>query len=240
MGRHEVKDLGIGIIIQARMGSTRLPGKILMPIGNKTLLEHILYRLTRLKSSVTTVIATSDHHLDDVVESFCADQDVHCFRGSEDNVLDRYYQCAMQYSFRHIIRLTGDNPFPDIEELDNLIELHQISLNDYTNSFESLPVGVGAEIFTFSALEMSWREGKEPHHIEHVNEYCIENPDIFRTSILTVPAFKNMPDIRLTVDTEDDYRQACYIISKNATDYVDTVHAIQYAEEYKLKGSAPC
>lgn len=227
----------LGIILQVRMGSTRLPGKILMPIGNKALLDHILYRLNRLRHSATTVIATSETSKDDIIESFCIERAVACYRGSEANVLDRYYQCATAYGFRHIIRLTGDNPFLDIDELDNLIDLHLASGTDYANSFASLPMGVGTEIFTFEALERSWREGKSPHHLEHVNEYILENPQIFKTALLSVAADKNRPDIRLTVDTMEDYKQACYIAEKGQVDYITTKQAIELAEEYLRKAA---
>lgn len=222
----------IGIILQARMGSTRLPGKILMPIGNKTLLDHILFRLKQLRHNATTVIATSEKSGDGIVEHFCIERAVACFRGSEANVLDRYYQCATAYGFQHIIRLTGDNPFPDIEEIDNLIDFHLASETDYANSFTSLPIGVGAEIFTFTALERNWREGNEPHHLEHVNEYILENPHVFQTAYLSVAADKYRPDIRLTVDTMEDYKQACYIAEKSQEDYITTKQAIELAEEY--------
>jgi len=228
-----------GIIIQARMRSLRLPGKILMPIGNKALLEHILYRLKRLRHSATLVIATSRTSGDDIVESFCAERAVACFRGSEANVLDRYYQCATAYAFRHIIRLTGDNPFPDIEELDNLIDLHIASGSDFTHSFTSLPTGVGTEIFTFAALEKSWQEGKAPHHLEHVDEYMIENPQIFKTALLSVPAEKNRPDIRLTVDTTEDYEKACYVVENSHVDCITSKQAMELAEEYARKASTP-
>lgn len=225
----------IGIIIQARMGSTRLPGKILLPIGRKNLLEHILYRLTKLCYPVMTVIATSDSPRDDIVMKFCESQSVACFRGSEENVLDRYYQCALRYGFRHIVRLTGDNPFPDIEELDNLIELHLSIGSDYTNSFPNLPVGVGSEIFPFQTLKRSWREGTSPHHLEHVNEYILEHPEIFKTTLLKVNADKNRPDVRLTIDTEDDYKRSCYIVKMCEIEYLSTRKAIQLAEEYALE-----
>lgn len=226
-----------GIIIQARMGSLRLPGKTLMPIGNKTLLEYILYCLKRLRHSTTTVIATSETPGDNLIENFCIERAVACFRGNEANVLDRYYQCATAYGFRHIIRLTGDNPFPDIEELDNLIDLHIASGSDFTHSFASLPVGVGTEIFTFSALEKSWEEGKAPHHLEHVDEYMIENPQIFKTALLSVPAEKNRPDIRLTVDNMEDYNKACYIVENSHADFITSKQAIELAEEYWRKAT---
>ncbi len=214
------------------MGSTRLPGKILRVIHSKTLLEHILFRLSRLRSAATVVIATSNLPKDDVVEAFCREQGARCFRGSESNVLDRYYQCAKQYGFAHIIRLTADNPFTDIEELDRLIDLHLMSGNDFSHSFGSLPIGVGAEIFTFAALERSVMEGHEAHHIEHVNEYIIENPTYFTTGTLPVTGKKNQPAVRLTVDTEEDYRKACYIVSASANEYVSTEEAIDSCLRY--------
>ena len=230
----------IGIIIQARMGSTRLPGKILLRIGDHLLLEHILLRLATLRRTVTTVIATSDTTRDDVVAEFCAAHSVNCFRGSEQNVLDRYYQCARAYNFQHIIRLTGDNPFPDIEELDQLITLHLAGHFDYSNSFANLPVGVGAEIFTFAALQQSWQQGKEAHHLEHVNEYMLEHPEIFATALLTVGTVKNKPHVRLTVDTADDYQRACYIVQASGMRHVATPQAIALAEEFTLKAIPSC
>jgi spore coat polysaccharide biosynthesis protein SpsF len=196
---------GIGMIIQARMGSSRLPGKILKPVGNRTLLEHIFFRLAFLKHPVKTILATSISSKDDIVEEYCKDNNVTCFRGSEENVLERYYLCAQKYDFKHIIRLTADNPFYDIEEIDNLIDLHLASGADYSHSFAYLPHGTGAEIFTFDALERSYRNGHKPNHIEHVNEYITDNPELFKIEVLSVPKEKNRPDIRLTVDTQEDY-----------------------------------
>jgi spore coat polysaccharide biosynthesis protein SpsF len=175
----------IGIIIQARMGSSRLPGKILKKIGNKLLLEHILDRLLSLSHPCRIVIATSNLAQDDAVEAFCQNQKVDCFRGSEQNVLERYYLCAKEYGFGHIMRITGDNPFYDVEELDKLISLHIESKADYSHSFKVLPIGVGAEIFTFEALETSYQKGHEAHHLEHVNEYISDNPNKFNISELT-------------------------------------------------------
>ena len=107
------------------MGSSRLPGKVLKKIGGKTtLLEHIFYRLTFLKHQAKVVLVTSTNNRDDAIDAFCKEKNIECFRGGEDNVLERYYRCAKKYGFEHIVRLTGDNPFTDIEEIDNLIDLH--------------------------------------------------------------------------------------------------------------------
>lgn len=221
----------IGVIIQARMGSTRLPGKILKNIGCKSLLEHIFFRLTYLRHEVQIVVATSDLPRDNIVVEFCNRYGIDCFRGSETNVLERYYFCAKRFCFNHIVRLTGDNPFPDIDELDRLINLHIDSNADYTYSFGSLPIGVGAEIFTFEALKKSYMEGREPQHIEHVDEYILENPDLFKIRQLTVSGEKNRPEIRLTVDTEEDYKKACFIV-ENSEEYVSIKEAIRLCLQY--------
>src|SRR5258708_204542 len=168
----------IGIVVQARMGSTRLPGKILKPIGTKSLLEHIVFRLGLLRHKTQIVIATTTLLTDDVLEVFCRSRHIDYFRGSDSYMLERYFLCAKQYRFTSIVRLTGDNPFTDIEELDRLIDLYESSGADFCHSFKSLPVDVGAEIFSFAALEKSYREGLKPHHQEHVDEYLLEHPEL--------------------------------------------------------------
>ena len=222
----------IGIIIQARMGSTRLPKKVLKKIGDKNLLEHILFRLSKLKREVKVIIATSDLSKDDELEEFCDDTNTICFRGSEQNVLERYYLCAKEHNFSHVVRLTGDNPFVDIEELDNLIDLHINLHSDYSRSFSVLPKGVGSEIFTFDALELSYINGKKEGHLEHVNEYIEENEDKFTISELKVTKEKRKPDINLTVDTLDDYKKACFIVENSNDEYITTKKAIDLCLQY--------
>ncbi len=224
--------MNIGIIIPARMGSTRLPGKVLNKIGNKNLLEHILYRLNNLKHSVQIVIATSTLEKDNKISKFCLANSVTCFRGSENNVLERYYSCAKENKFDHIIRLTGDNPFIDIEELDELIDLHVRSKSGYSRSFAVLPKGVGSEIFTFKSLEQSFKYGDKENHKEHVNEYIEENEDKFKISELKIDGEKNRPDINLTVDTPDDYTKACFIVENSKDEYITTQEAIELCLQY--------
>jgi spore coat polysaccharide biosynthesis protein SpsF len=223
----------IGIILQARMGSSRLSGKTLKPIGSQPLLAHIFDRLTFLQHPAQFVLATSVLPRDDVLESFCMEYSIDCFRGCELDVLERYYLCVRQYGFHHVVRLTGDNPFVDIEELGHLIDLHLERHAEYTHSFDSLPVGCGAEIFNFEALERSYFNGKKPNHREHVNEYIQENPGLFRIASLKVASRKKRPDVRLTVDTSEDYRRACYIAEKNRDEYVTTEKAIDLCLEFE-------
>ena len=234
--------MNIGIILQARMGSSRLPGKILKFIGDRSLLAHIFYRLSFLRHSARLVLATSDLLGDDIVESFCRKNSVNCFRGSEEDVLERYYLCARQHGFNHVIRLTGDNPFVDIEELDRLIDLHLGEHVEYSHSFGNLPWGCGSEIFTFEALERSYFYGEKPNHREHVNEYIQENPGFFRIASLQVPSTKNRPDLRLTVDTEEDYKKACFIVSHSQSEYITTEMAIEKCLKFESesKGKSVC
>ncbi|MBU2699170.1 spore coat polysaccharide biosynthesis protein SpsF [Sporomusaceae bacterium BoRhaA] len=222
----------IGVIIQARMGSSRLPGKILKQIGNKKLLDHIFYRLKFLEYPVTTILATTMSVRDDIVAEYCALNGIHCFRGSENNVLERYYLCAKQYEFQHVIRLTADNPFIDVEEIVRLINLHLRSQADYSHSFTALPVGVGSEIFSFAALKRCYLLGKEPHHVEHVNEYILDHPDEFKIALLNVDKSKNRPDIRLTIDTPEDYKKACYIAEHGGSQLMTTEEAIRLCLQY--------
>ena len=208
------------------MGSTRLPGKVMKHIAGKPLLEHIVRRLIELRHPATVVVATSNLKRDTVIFDWCRQNDVECFRGSEEDVLDRYLACAEQYGFDTIVRLTADNPFTDIVELDRLLDLHLSSGNDYTHSFGLMPLGVGAEVFSLTALSRSHAEGHELHHREHVNEYIPEHPELFRIGILDVPVAKRAADLRLTVDTEEDWQRACSLADQASGHWLETEEAI--------------
>lgn len=214
------------------MGSTRLSGKVLKPIGRCSLLGHVVGRLEMLQHSHKAVVATSDLAADDAIAGWCQREDVACFRGSEQDVLARYDGAAHEFGFDPVIRLTADNPFTDMDELDRLIDLHLSQENDFTHSFAVLPIGVGAEIFSRAALVRSAQDGHAPHHREHVDEYMIENPQLFRTGFLSVPAAKNYPDIRLTVDTEEDYRRACFIAERARGKWATTEEAIALCSRF--------
>lgn len=209
------------------MGSTRLPGKVLRPIGHLPLLGHVIGRLLLLQHSAKTVVATSTLVQDDVIVQYCEAEDISCFRGSEGDVLARYFACASTYGFDHVVRLTADNPFTDMEELDRLIEAHLRNRNAFTHSFGDMPLGIGAEIFSMEALERSHREGHAAHHREHVDEYMIENPALFKTEILQAPSAKCKPELRLTVDTEDDWRLADRLVREAGKEWLTTERLIE-------------
>lgn len=221
-----------GIILQARMGSTRLPGKVMMTIGGEPLIGRIFYRIGFLKTGASLVVATTVKPEDDAIVRYCEKNGVDCFRGSEENVLERYYLCAKKYGFSDIVRLTADNPFVDVEELDRLMELHKRTSSDYTHSFGELPAGAGAEIFTFATLEKSYRRAAKKNHFEHVNEYIQENPSLFKITALHVSQGKKRPDARLTVDTEEDMRRARFIVENAGDNYITTELAVKLCSRF--------
>jgi spore coat polysaccharide biosynthesis protein SpsF len=216
----------IGAVVQARMGSMRLPGKVLKPIAGRPLLDHVVGRLSMLRHEAVLIVATTTASADDAIVDRCSELGVTCFRGSESDVLARYVACSRAHGLDHVVRLTADNPFTDVEELDRLIDLHLADANDYTHSFGVMPLGVGAEIFTRAALERSDLEGHQPNHREHVNEYVQENPQLFRIGVLQVSAGKRHPEVSLTVDTEQDYLRACAIASRAPGRWISTVEAL--------------
>jgi spore coat polysaccharide biosynthesis protein SpsF len=174
------------------------------------------------------VIATSVGTQDDPIAQLAYRLGVACFRGSETNVLDRYVQCARMFGFSQIIRLTADNPFIDVEELPRLMAAHLKGHADYSLNVEELPIGAGAEMFTFSALERSLRHASAPHHFEHVNEYILEHPEDFRTIRLSVDDSKKAFDLRLTVDTPEDYQRACSLAERFNIESVTTPELIAF------------
>jgi spore coat polysaccharide biosynthesis protein SpsF len=202
----------IGLVIQARMGSNRLPGKVLIDLAGKPVLLHIFDKLKKLKKEYKVIIITSINKNDDKIENFCKENNILYFRGSEDDVLDRYYQAAKLFKLDHIVRLTGDNPLIDIDNLKFLIKEHLSKNADYSSNKSEvnsgLPIGIGAEIFKFHALEKAWIEGRKKHHREHVDEYVLENQRKFKLLFVKalnskLSVFKNL---RLTIDTKKDLR----------------------------------
>ena len=169
---------------------------------------HIIDRLMCIRSADLLVAAIPDDTQNDILERKLAEYPVQVFRGSELDVLDRYYQCARKYGMDHIVRATGDNPFVDPEEADFLIQAHIAGDFDYSCCFPEfggkLPVGVGVEVFSFAALERSWREGTKSNHREHVNEYMQENASLFRVNFSSGSGKHQYPDIQMTIDTRED------------------------------------
>lgn len=196
----------VACIVQARMGSTRLPGKVLALIQGKPVLWHIVKRLRYSKIIDEIVIATTINIKDAAIESFCKRYKVGYFRGAENDVLDRYYQAAKLHNASVIVRITADCPLIDPGVVDKVIRyyLGRRDRIDYVSNtlIRSFPQGLDTEVFTFRALEKSWQKAKKAYQREHVTPYIYEHPEIFRTANL-----KNNKDfsyLRWTVDEPKD------------------------------------
>lgn len=192
-------------ILQARFSSSRLPGKVLLPILGRPMLALQIERLRRSARIDRLILATSLDKSDDGVEAFAKAEGVECFRGNLDDVLDRFYQAARPHKPDHVVRLTGDSPLADAALIDDIIREHLEQGNDYTtNAVEpTYPDGLDAEVFKFSCLEEAWREAKLPSQREHVTPFINRQPDRYR-----IAHYKREPDLsalRWTVDEPADY-----------------------------------
>jgi spore coat polysaccharide biosynthesis protein SpsF (cytidylyltransferase family) len=191
-------------VLQARMSSTRLPGKVLKPILGLPMLARQLERLRRCAALDELVVATSDRPDDDPVADLCAVEGVACFRGSLNDVLDRFYQCAKAHGADHVVRLTGDCPLSDPRMVDELVRFYLERDLDYAANCRppTLPDGLDAEVFTFAALEAAWREADEPFAREHVVPFIIRRPERFRMGNWAWP--EDLSGLRWTVDEPED------------------------------------
>ncbi len=193
-------------IIQARMGSTRLPGKMLEKIGEKTVLEYLVTRILRATTLSAVVVATTDRPEDDAIAAIAEKCGATCFRGSEHDVLDRYYKAAKRAKADTVVRLTGDCPFMDPSLVDRVVRVYLKNKKsaDYVSNVHppTFPDGMDVEVFSFTALERAWKEAKLASEREHVTPFLYNHPELFRTK--NVYANTDTSAIRLTVDTAED------------------------------------
>jgi spore coat polysaccharide biosynthesis protein SpsF len=172
-------------IIQGRMGSSRLPGKVLLDIAGKPMLQHVIERTRRAQTLDAVVVATSSDKADDPIADFCTSLDVPCFRGSLHDVLDRYYQAAKAHHATILVRITGDCPMIDPDLIDETVRLVSGRVDGHTIDFaanrlpppfeRTFPIGLDVEVCTFAALQRAWQESTETFHREHVMPYIYEN-----------------------------------------------------------------
>lgn len=201
-------------IIQARMGATRLPGKVLMKVMQKPLLAYEVERVKRAKKIDTIVIATTTNNEDDAIEEFAKSVGVKCFRGSEEDVLDRYYQCSLQYEdYESIVRITGDCPLIDPKIIDEVVAFYESEGTDYASNIleETYPDGMDVEVFTNKALHQSAKKTKLSSEREHVTLY-MKNSDTFSKSSFSSEI--DYSNYRLTVDERVDFKVISYLLEK--------------------------
>jgi len=198
--------MNIVAITQSRMGSTRLPGKVLKKVNDKTLLDYQLDSLQKSKLLTQVVVATTTESSDDAIVQFCEKRDQAYFRGSESNVLERYYLAAKKYKADVVVRITSDCPMIDVEIVDHVIQQFINNKVDYaSNSLErTYPRGMDTEVFTMKALEMAYSGATEQKEFEHVTPYIYFHPQLFK--ILSIKNDINHSKYRWTVDTDEDFK----------------------------------
>ena len=199
------------IVIQARMGSRRLPGKVLKVLRGKPLLGHLLDRLEKAFGSERIILATTLKEEDGCLVDYAKGRGIRFYRGSESDLVDRYYRTMKEFGLETVVRVTSDNPLTDVEELKHLLRLHQNRLADYSHSLNEfgsgLPKGVGAELFSKKTLEKIWKWAYSPYDREHVNDYIHAHPGRFKIALHKAPPEKFAPEVSLTVDTPEDFKK---------------------------------
>lgn len=189
-------------IVQARMGSTRLPGKVLKEICGRPILWHVTNRLSHSERIDTVVVATTTEGEDDRIAEWCKEQRIPFYRGSSQDVLDRYFMAAREFGARTIVRITADCPLIDPVLVDMAVDKLIWGGYDYVGLGSPFPDGLDTEVFTLNALKTAWREAVLASEREHVTPYIWKNPDRFMLS--SVRCEGDYSAMRWTVDEESD------------------------------------
>lgn len=200
--------MNVVAIIQARMGSTRLPGKVLMDLAGEPMLARVVNRCRRAHTLHETVIATTMQPADKAIAQLCRDRGWPCERGSQDDVLDRYYRAAVNYKADAVVRITADCPLIDPAVVDTIVSeftQRQPEISYASNVFpiRTFPRGLDVEVMLFAALASAWREDGNPAWREHVTPYIRDNQDRFAAHSVTNS--EDCSSQRWTVDTPEDF-----------------------------------
>ncbi len=225
-------------IIQARVGSTRLPGKVLKKIMGITLLEHCVNRVKRSRMIDKIVIATTTKKEDDKIEKLCGEMNISCFRGSELDLLDRYYQCSLKFpQYENIVRITSDSPLVDTAVSDEVIRYFFDNKLDYASNVfrkETYPDGMDTEIFKKSVLHEAAKKAELPSEREHATQYIIKRAKFKRGGVY---APRDWSHFRMTVDHLEDFEVIEFLIknSKPNDGYMDYIYLLTKHPEIALK-----
>jgi len=206
----------LGIIVQARCGSTRLPSKVLLKLGDKTILEHTIKQIKKLKFNKKIIIATTTKSQDKKIVNIAKKNKCNYFCGSEKNVLNRYYEAAKKFKLKTIIRICSDSPFIDPSIIKRAFKIYQKKKYDYVSNiiYPTYPAGMSVEIFNFTCLKKTNESKTDFIEREHVTPFIYRNPKIFR--IKNFFTIKNISKYRFSVDYWEDYL-ACIEIHKVIT-----------------------
>jgi len=204
----------IGALIQARMSSRRLPGKVLAEINGKPLLQYVIESLGQSVSLEHVIVTTSTDLSDESIVSFCEQHQLDCFRGSLDNVVDRFLNACRMYGLHSFVRINADSPLIDHEIIDQALRIYESGNEDLvTNVFpRSYPIGQSVEVIRGSSLEEASRRMTMPEEFEHVTKFYYDNPHVFR--VKNFLNFEDLSKLRLVVDTHDDLTRIKIIVNK--------------------------
>jgi spore coat polysaccharide biosynthesis protein SpsF len=208
MAKDKIRNAGVVAIIQARMGSSRLPGKVLREIEGQPMLHRVVVRARHAQTVGRVVVATTTEAGDDPLAAYCQRQGFPVFRGDPYDVLDRYYQAAWTFQAETVVRLTADCPLLDPAEVDRTVRAFQAARVDFAANRlpppwrRTTPIGMDTEVVTMAALTRAWQEAEAKYAREHVMPYFYEEPGRFKT--LLVDHEPDWGALRLTVDTAED------------------------------------
>jgi len=231
-------------VIQARMGSTRLPGKVMLPLASDHVLTHVVQRVGAADRVDEVVVATTETTGDDIVARYADRAGARVFRGSEPDVLDRVYGAAGRADADVVARITADCPLISPEVIDAVVEARERTGADYcANVLErTFPRGLDVEAFTFDSLEAVHEVATDPHYREHVTPYYREAEDRFAvhnvpsTAVFEQPALQNRSDLRLTLDTADDYELLRTVYDRVTFDSLLSVgEVVEFVDENDLE-----
>ena len=226
----------ITAIVQARTGSSRLPGKIMMTVRNKPLLHYVINQALHSKKINKLIIATTKTPQDDQIVRLVKSYNVDVFRGNEEDVLDRYYQCAKKYKADIIVRITSDCPLIDPNLIDKCITEFENNEYDYFSNINKkegenwvyhlsgFPLGFAVEVFTYATLENAWKNAKKPSEREHVTQYILNNPKSFKMG--NIENSSDYSDIRLAVDHKVDFDLVKIVIEHFPVNEIFTLEKI--------------
>ncbi|MBR3572909.1 MAG: glycosyltransferase family protein [Bacteroidales bacterium] len=203
--------MSVNAIIQARCGSTRFPNKVFAMIDGKPLLWHVVNRLTYAKKIDDIVVATTINSKDDKIEKWCKENNIHCYRGREEDVLNRYYSASEAFPSDYVVRITADDPFKEPKVIDAVIaKLIEENYDHVTNNLPpSFPEGLDCEAFRKEALDRSEKEAETAFEREHVTQYIYHHPEIFK--IGNVSNDVDLSSLRWTIDKDVDFEMVTAI-----------------------------
>jgi len=231
------RDDSIVAIIQARMGSSRLPGKVMKEIGGTPMLFHVVLRVRRSQYIGRVIVATTYEPGDDPVADYCRQQGIPCYRGHPQDVLDRYYQAAKRFHAQTVVRLTADCPLIDPREIDRTVAAFLESGVDFAANRlpapwqRTTPIGMDTEVVSLEALTSAWKNAQADYEREHVMPYMYDQEGRFE--ILLVQHDPDWGQFRLTVDTPEDLELVrCIVDHFNGSNEISLIEIIRFLEAH--------